>query len=178
MTTLLAMRTGADEAEAPKYAHLERERRWRVNPARRPSLPEASLLVEDRYIDETRLRLRRVTEMATGRKALKLTKKYEADDPLARPIVTAYLTDAEYAVFESLPARGLAKQRYHVKEGEHGFILDCFLGPLAGLELTEIECADDAGLRALLPPLWAGREVSHDPRYQGGMLALHGLPEN
>jgi CYTH domain-containing protein len=178
MSKLLAMRTEVDEAANPKYAHCERERRWRVDPARRPPMPEAHLLVEDRYIEETRLRLRRITEPTTGRKALKLTRKYETDDPLARPIVTAYLTDAEYEVFAALPARALAKRRYHVEEGGREFNLDCFLGPLEGLELTEIECADDAGLRALPPPLWAGREVSHDPHYQGGALALHGLPED
>jgi CYTH domain-containing protein len=172
------MRTGEDEARSPKYAHIERERRWLVDPALRPSLDcLPCTLIEDRYVDGTRLRLRRMTDGQTGAIALKLTKKYEAADPLARPIVTAYLTEAEYAVFAALPARPLAKSRYKVIGGDQEFSIDCFHGSLKGLELAEIEWPDDAGLRGLDPPSWAIRDVSDEPAYQGGALATFGRPE-
>jgi len=171
------MRTAAEEAAAPKYAHVERERRWRVDPAARPGLAgRASVLIEDRYLVGTRLRLRRMTD-AAGAVSLKLTKKYDCADPLARPIVTAYLTEAEYAVLAALPARALAKRRFGVMSGGATFSLDQFAGALAGLELAEIEWADDAGLRALPAPPWTLGEVSHDPRYQGGALAHFGIPK-
>jgi CYTH domain-containing protein len=77
-------------------------------------------------------------------------------------------------VFATLPAAPLKKRRYKLD----GYNLDQFGGALAGLELTEIEWSDDAGLRALAPPLWAGREVSDDARYQGGTLSQNGLPKD
>lgn len=166
------IRTAEDEAKAPKYAHIERERRWLVDQAARPDLAGcASALIEDRYITGTRLRLRRMTGADVV--SLKLTKKYDAADPLARPIVTAYLTEGEYDLFARLPAAPVTKRRYAVE----GYSLDVFAGALAGFELVEIEAADDAALRALPAPAWTIREVSGDPAYQGGALALHGRPE-
>lgn len=161
----------------PKYAFIERERRWRVDPAARPDLSALPfVLIEDRYLTGTRIRLRRMTDSATAGRALKVTKKYEADDPLARPIVTIYLTEAEYALLADLPGRSLVKRRYVLQEKEMMFSLDRFLGPLDGLELAEIELEDDATLRALRAPSWAIRDVSEDARYQGGALAISGRP--
>ncbi len=172
------MRTGADEIRAPKYAHIERERRWLVDRDARPSLASLpSTLIEDRYIIGTRLRLRRMSASESDAVSLKLTKKYEADDPLARPIVTSYLSPEEYDVFAALPAMTLTKRRFKLADAGLEFSVDQFSGALAGLELAEIECADDAVLRALRTPDWAVREVSHDPRYQGGSLAQFGIPE-
>jgi CYTH domain-containing protein len=169
------MRSGADEAQRPKYAHIERERRWLVDPALRPVLDDMPyILIEDRYISGTRLRLRRMTDSEAGNQSLKLTKKYECTDPLARPIVTSYLTAEEYSVFAALEAKPLSKRRYKVD----GFSIDCFEGELAGMELAEIEWSDDEGLRALHPPIWATAEVSNDPKYQGGTLAFAGKPKD
>ncbi|MBV1687375.1 hypothetical protein KRR38_06715 [Novosphingobium sp. G106] len=171
------MRTGADETRSPKYAHAERERRWLVDPLGLPDLAAAEhVLVEDRYIDGTRCRLRRITHSASEVTAVKLTKKYEAADPLARPIVTAYLDEAEFAVFAALPARTLTKRRYHIQVDGREFSYDRFSGALDGLHLLEIEWPDDAGLRALRPPEWAIRDVSEDIRYQGGTLVREGIP--
>jgi CYTH domain-containing protein len=164
---------GEEEPGAPKYALIERERRFLVDRARRPDLDgHPFVLIEDRYIDGTRLRLRRMQDSAAGRILLKLTKKYEAEDPLARPIVTAYLTDEEHRILAALPARTLSKRRHHVKVGTHYFGIDLFLGPLSGLELAEIECPSDGLLRSLVPPEWVLRDVSDDPDFQGGSLAL------
>ena len=168
------MRTLAAEQAAGKYAHIERERRWLVDRVRRPPLDDgAAVMIEDRYIVGTRLRLRRMTDAATGCVVLKLTKKYDAADPTARPIVTAYLAEAEYAVFAALPAAALVKRRYPVD----GFSLDIFAGTLAGLELVEIETDDAAALAAVVPPPWAGGELTRDARYSGGALASAGRPE-
>lgn len=172
------MRTGADEARAPKYAHIERERRWLVDGAVRPSLDRVpSVLIEDRYLVGTRMRLRRMTDSSTAAVSLKLTKKYEAEDPLARPIVTSYLTEDEFSLLATLPALSVAKRRFKLPNGGQSFSVDQFIGSLSGLELAEIEWTDDAGLRALHAPDWTVREVSNDARYQGASLAQFGIPE-
>ena len=105
------------------------------------------------------------------------TKKYDCDDALARPIVTAYLGEAEHALLATLDADALAKRRYRLTEDGVAWSLDAFTGPLDGLELLESEAADGAALVALRPPSWAIREVSADPRYEGGTLAAHGPPK-
>jgi hypothetical protein len=62
-----------EELVAHKYAHVERERRFLVDPARRPDLADAPyILIEDRYIEGTRLRLRAMTDSVSGRVVLKI----------------------------------------------------------------------------------------------------------
>ena len=153
----------------PKYARFELERRWLADPTARPVLDGASVtLIEDRYIEGTRLRLRRMTRGL--RVVLKLTRKYETERPEARPVVTAYLTEVEYDVLAALPARALTKRRYQVPVDGISWSLDVFEDALTGLELFQIEAADEAALAALVPPPWATKEVTHDPRYQCGSL--------
>ena len=172
------MRGLEQEIDSPKYAHIERERRWLVDARARPPLDGRPFVaIDDRYIRGTRLRLRRMSDEASGEQSLKLTKKYDCGDALARPIVTAYLSEAEHALLAQLPADPLAKRRYRLVEQGVEWSLDVFGGPLAGLELLESEASGDAALAALRPPAWAVREVSADPRFDGGTLAARGLPE-
>ena len=162
------MRTGADEARSPKYSHVERERRWLVDPICLPPVPHAHVLIEDGYLDGTRFRLRRMTDSASGTVALKLAKKYDAADCTARPMVNAYLSDAEYALFAGLPRRAIVKRRHSID----GFSVDVFTGLLEGLVLVEREAPNAAALADLMPPSWVLREVTYDLRFQGGTLAL------
>ena len=165
------------EAAEPKYTRLEFERRWLVDTAASPALTGLDvILTEDRYIEGTRLRLRRMTR--GGRTVFKLTRKYVTARPEARPIVTAYLTEREHAVFAALPARVMTKRRFNLAIAGRCWSLDVFEGQLAGLELVEAEAADEVALAALVPPTWAGKEVTHDARYQCGALAqTNAIPE-
>ena len=167
------------ETGEPKYARIEFERRWLVDPVARPPLAGVpATLIEDRYIDGTRLRLRQMSRPDLGETKWKLTKKYECDDPAMRPIVTSYLTAAEHALFTALPARTMRKTRHHLLLAGHWWSLDRFEDTLAGLELVEIEAPDEAALAALVPPPWAAKEVTHDERYQCGALAqTNAIPE-
>ena len=159
-----------EELRAHKYSHVERERRFLVDPERMPPLDTCrAILIEDRYIAHSRFRLRRMIDLASGRTVLKLSKKYDVADVRARPMVTAYLSEEEHALFAALPAHPLEKRRYTVSDD--GFGIDVFAGPLAGLILAEIEQTDDASLAAISPPQWAIREVTDNPVYQGGNLA-------
>lgn len=150
----------------PRYARLEMERRWLVDPSRAPDvagLPHRR--IEDLYF-EGRLRLRTITHSATGEREFKLGRKYERDDPLGGPITTLYLTEAEHAIFAELPGARLTKRRYAVD----GFNLDVFERSLTGLVMAEVEREDRAEILALAPPAWAAREVSEHPFFAGGRL--------
>lgn len=91
--------------QIPKYAKLEIERRFLVNPTQAPDLGDLPFRrIEDRYLDGTRLRLRAMTDSVTGARELKFCKKYEGGEPLAGPIVNTYLAAAEYAALAAIPA--------------------------------------------------------------------------
>ena len=165
----------AAELATPKYAHRELERRWLVEGASRPDLGDHEpVLIEDRYLDGSRFRLRRMTRPDWT--ACKLTKKYETVDASARPIVTAYLSETEFALFHALSGHDIVKRRYHITRDGQVWSLDVFEGGLAGLELIESEASDQRSLANLVPPPWAGREVTYEPCWQGGALAVHGPP--
>jgi CYTH domain-containing protein len=172
------MRSAVDTAIVPKYALVERERRWLVSGGQHPSLDGLPhVLIEDRYIIGSMLRLRHMSDATSGWISLKLTKKYPASDQRVRPIVTAYLDEAEYRLFSTLPAQPLIKRRYALSAADGRFSLDIFLGALDSLVMIEKECPDAASLLSLTPPNWAGFEVTDDIRYSGGSLAANGLPE-
>jgi CYTH domain-containing protein len=156
-----------------KYARAERERRWLV--ACLPADATEPRRVEDRYLDGTRLRLRRV-EDAEG-VVFKLGQKIRADagDPFLVWITNLYLTAQEYQRLAVLPAAVLVKTRRLVRHGTVSFAVDEFGGPLQGLLLAETELAESGGLRGALPS-WLGPEVTHDDRYSGATLAREGRP--
>ena len=174
---LKRMRGPADEEAHPKYAHLEIERRWLVD-AGKLAIADLGdpIAIHDRYIEGTRMRLRRMER--GGVHVFKLTRKYECGEADARPIVTAYLEQAEYEVFASLPALELSKTRLKLAFGGLALSIDRFQGPLEGLTLAEIEMDDLAALRALPDPPWAVRDVTHELPYQGATLARAGIPKD
>ena len=157
-----------------KYAAVERERRWLC-----AGLPELPVLraeaIEDLYVDNSRLRLRRATPVGSGAPILRLSKKADLA-PERRLITTLYLTPAEYALFEGLPGRLMRKRRHYYAADGVTLSVDRFEGPLAGLFLAEAEFADDAAMAAFPDPAFALREVTDDPRYTGGELVRAGVP--
>lgn len=153
----------------PKYARLENERRFLV--AALPKLPTAFRRIEDRYVAGTRLRLRSMTDDATGARELKFCKKYEGDDPVSGAVTNLYLSEAEHAVLAALPARTISKRRYRLDHDGRAFGVDVFDGELAGLMLCEAEADTLEAIMALIFPPWAGREVTADPFFTGGHLS-------
>jgi adenylate cyclase len=79
--------------------------------------------------------------------------------------------DAE-ELLETLCRRPLIeKTRHTLHYGGLEWVVDVFAGDNAGLVLAEVEL-DSADQSVELPP-WAGREVTHDPRYLNVNLARH-----
>ncbi|HEY4000042.1 MAG TPA: hypothetical protein VGO93_14300 [Candidatus Xenobia bacterium] len=146
-----------------RYALIERERRFLV---RRPppEAPSAVRHVFDRYIDGTRLRLRRMDGV------FKLGQKIPsmAGPPgLQGDLTNMYLSRAEYDVLSVLPAAIIRKTRHSFPP----LVLDVFEGHLTGLLIAEVEFDSDEAMAAFQPPAWCMREISMDPRYTGGVLA-------
>ncbi len=153
-----------------RYARPERERRFLVN--RVPPLQEPLRNVEDRYLDGTTLRLRKVE--AGGEVVRKLTQKVRLrpGDPSVTSMTNTYISEAEHDLLATLPAAVLRKVR-GVAADDPRWVVDRFSGGLTGLVLGEVEVEVD-GDEDLPLPAWVGREVTRDDRYSGGELARVG----
>lgn len=155
-----------------KYARLERERRFLL--ARAPDSAAGSahvLHIEDRYLEDTRLRLRLVRRDGQD-PVYKLGQKIRVDpgQPSTVAHTTLYLDRKEYESLRDLPGWTLTKTR--TLSDWHGLTLavDVFTGELEGLVLAEVDLGEAAELPAsrCLSPL---DEVTDDERFTGGALA-------
>jgi CYTH domain-containing protein len=150
-----------------KYARVEIERRFLL-----AGVPDGEVLrtvdIEDRYLDGTRLRLRRQAQRG-GPVVFKLTQKLPRPgaDGEQGSITTIYVGEAEHALLATLPAAHLRKTRMSIAP----YGVDGFAGPLEGLVLAEAEFESVDAARALVPAAFCVAEVSADPRFTGGTLA-------
>ena len=154
------------------YTRVEYERRFLVSPrARWQSVVEPySKTFEDKYLHNTRLRLRVLTDSDSGRQLIKLTKKHASASPYFRTISRILLSPDEYALFDSLEGDRLKKTRYYHHYKGRVFSIDVFEGDLAGLILCETEAEDLDELMKTEPPAFIAREVTEDEYFTGGEL--------
>jgi CYTH domain-containing protein len=149
-----------------KYARIEIERRFLLE-----GVPEAAEVlaineIGDRYLDGTRLRLRRLARVG-GPTQLKLTQKLpDPDGARQGALTTIYLSEAEHAAFARLPAATLSKSRLSIAP----YGVDVFHGELEGLYLAEAEFATVEDALALVPAAFCRAEVTADRRFTGGEL--------
>jgi CYTH domain-containing protein len=124
--------------------------------------------IDDRYLDGTRVRLRRMAQVG-GATQLKLTQKVPDPDGGARQgtLTTLYLSEAEHAAFARLPAAALRKSRLSIAP----YGVDVFHGELEGLYLAEAEFSSLEDAAALVPAAFCRAEVTADRRFTGGELA-------
>ena len=152
-----------------KYAHVERERRWLVDPT--GALPDADdvLEISDRYVTGSRLRLREVRN-PDGSVVRKLGHKVRlGTGPEEVACTSLYLDEEEWALLAALPADELHKQRRRLRVDGRVVALDLFGGHCTGLVLVEIDGSPaltptDAGVAVVA-------EVTNDERLTGGGLA-------
>jgi hypothetical protein len=157
----------APAGKARKYALVERERRFLL--AGSPvGVPTHQVLIEDRYLRGTRLRLRRMTDL--GEPGFRLTHKLSQKIPSANGapglITTLYLSADEYTALLGIPADTLRK----IRSSFPPLGVDVFEGPLHGLVLAEAEfetARDEANFHL---PAEAVTEVTADVRFSGGRL--------
>lgn len=159
---------------AGKYTRFEYERRFLVAHLPEGLAQDHGWRVTDRYIDNTRLRLRRMEPLAGGQTVFKLGQKEVPSPPdFSRMTITnIYLSRDEYEVFAVLPASELRKSRHSLEDDGRSFGVDVFGGRLAGLILAEVGYEESDEMNEQWPlPSWVLREVSNDVRFTGGALA-------
>jgi CYTH domain-containing protein len=150
-----------------KYARAEIERRFLL--AGVPDGEEVLAVneIDDRYLDGTRLRLRRMAQVG-GPTALKLTQKLPDPDGRGRQgaLTTMYVSEDEYVALAALPAATLSKTRLSIAP----YGVDVFRGHLEGLHLAEVEFASVQDAAAFRPAAFCRAEVTADRRFTGGEL--------
>lgn len=157
--------------QVPKYSAMEIERRFLVVDL--PDLSGARMrLIEDNYVSGTRMRLRAITHADGRDPEFKLCKKYPSEAALGGPITNLYLTAQEHAVLAALPGAAVRKRRYSVPWKAWTFSIDVFEGALSGLVLSEVEADLVEDVNAIELPSWIAREVTADPFFRGGALAM------
>ncbi|WP_285739602.1 hypothetical protein [Kitasatospora phosalacinea] len=155
-----------------KYARVERERRFLLDRVPAPGSVTVARRITDRYVDGTRLRLRRAERLDTGECTYKLTQKLPA--PPGTPgavqglITNLYLSEEEYArLLAALPGPELTKTRLSVPP----LGVDVFEGPLRGLVLAEAEFENAEDAETFVPPPGCIAELTADQHFTGGQLA-------
>ena len=160
--------------QAGKYALFEFERRFLVARVPEGVTEGRGWSISDRYIKNTRLRLRRMEPIHGGETIFKLGQKHVQSPPdFSRMTITnIYLSATEYAVLAELDALELHKVRYSVEHDDLTFSVDVFDAHLSGLVLAEVgfETIQEMDQPVDLPS-WVRSEVSDDIRFTGGALA-------
>lgn len=151
---------------------LENERRFLVDLPLAPALNwSASTLIEDIYFSHSRLRLRRMTDAATGTVICKLCKKYGGEDVFSSPITNIYLDQQEYQTLAGIAGDRVLKRRYRVNDSGLRFCIDVFEERLVGLVLGEIEAQNRDELAEIVLPAWARIDVTMVEGFTGGALS-------
>jgi CYTH domain-containing protein len=150
-----------------KYARVEIERRFLLAGVPADADVMAVNEIDDRYLDGTRLRLRRMAQVG-GTAQLKLTQKLPEPDGhgVQGALTTLYVSEDEYAALAALPAATLSKSRLSIAP----YGVDVFRGHLEGLHLAEVEFDSVQDAAAFRPAGFCHAEVTADRRFTGGEL--------
>lgn len=162
----------AMDPEELRYTRVEYERRFLVSPRAgwQSAVESYSKTFEDKYLRDSRLRLRILTDPDTGRRVIKLNKKFESTSPYFRTVSRILLSPREYDLIEALEGDRLTKTRYYQNYLGRVFSIDVFEGELDGLVLCETEAEGLEDLMSAEPPSYATHEVTDDPFFEGGNL--------
>lgn len=160
------------DAEETKYTRVEYERRFLVSPQTdwRSAVEPYSKIFEDKYLAGTWLRLRIQRDTDTGRRLIKLNKKFESSSPYFRTISRILLSPDEYEILESVRGNTLRKVRYYHHHLGREFSIDLFEGELEGLVLCEAEAEGLEELMLIEFPAFATHEVTDDSFFTGATL--------
>jgi CYTH domain-containing protein len=158
-----------------KYACLEVESRYLLRKFPDDLIDSSQgWLITDRYLANTRLRLRHMQRLTRDEHVYKLTQKYrsETQNTYESTITNMYLTEAEYHQFDVLEARILRKKRYPFSMLDFSLSVDVFEGRHQGLILAELEVENQSEVHELDLPSFVLRDVTGDSFFTGGNLVM------
>jgi CYTH domain-containing protein len=153
-----------------KYARPEYERRFLLD--RLPEGVSDPVRIRDRYLNDSRLRLRAIENMNGEVLKRKLGQKTRPSSDNPRHILhtTFYLSPEEYGILSTLPGDDLVKvrYRYHLIPGAH---IDVLEAPHQGVVVMEVGFADPVSMELFAPAGVVGSEVTDNEIFTGRGLA-------
>lgn len=158
--------------EELKYSRVEYERRFLVSMHSdwKSAVESYSKTFDDKYLRDSRLRLRILTDSDTGRRLIKLNKKFESTSPYFRTVSRILLSPREYDLIDGFEGDRMKKTRYYHNHLGRVFSIDVFAGELDGLVLCETEADSLEDLMSTECPPYARLEVTEDSFFEGGNL--------
>ena len=130
------------------------------------------LQIFDNYIEQTRIRLRKIRVPETKTWTHILEQIYFADETDLSEIKYSqmFLTETEYKILEFFKGREIRKNRYFTEAAGKEFEIDVFLGELRGLNIAKVQFAAEEELKHFRPPDWAIIEITQDKFFTGEKL--------
>lgn len=130
------------------------------------------LQIFDNYIASTRIRIRSVRDPETKAWSWSLEQRIgtATENLSSLKIGELYLSEAEHAVFEIFEGTEIRKNRYFHEFDRMPFAFDVYLGELWGLNIANVDFADERSMTAYEAPPFAIFEVTNDPFFLGENL--------
>lgn len=138
-----------------------------------PLTPASShIQIFDNYIENTRLRLRKVRDPYTKSWTRMLQQRFPLDEDhgTVTKLAEIYLNDAEYAAFDRFVGREIRKNRYFHEVDLVPVAFDIYLGRLWGLNTARVNFETAEAMEEYLPPPFFIFEVSNDRFFAGENL--------
>jgi len=156
-----------------KTAQSEFHRLFLIEQLPEPLTPASShLQIFDNYIENTRLRLRKIRDPYSKSWTRILQQRFPIQDGgcAISKLAEIHLNDPEYAVFERFEGREIRKNRYFHEFERVSFSFDVYLGELWGLSTAKVDLETREQMDELVPPPFAVFDVTNDPFFDGSSL--------
>jgi CYTH domain-containing protein len=128
------------------------------------------LQILDRYLPETKLRLRDIRDPYSNERTRLLQKRtYSVESSEVRSS-EIHLDVAEYSLFEGQTRFELRKNRYFHEYDQMLFAFDVYLGPLLGLNLAHVSFETREEFERAGVPTFASKELTGDLFFFGENL--------
>jgi len=124
----------------------------------------------DNYVANTRLRIRTLRDPASKAWTWSLEHRLHSANPGITKVGELHLSEQEHAMLEHLEGSEIRKNRYFHEFDSRAFSFDVYLGPLWGLNIANVDLADEGSLGAYEPPPFAIYEITADPFFFGENL--------
>lgn len=130
------------------------------------------LQIFDNYIENTRLRLRRVRVPHTKEQSWMLEHRFPANENNRGvwKISEMFLLEDEYQIFEQFEGREIRKNRYFYELDDKQIAIDLYLGGLWGLVTAKAEFENEDEMLHFEAPSFAIHEITNDSFFAGENL--------
>ncbi|HEY0426811.1 MAG TPA: hypothetical protein VGC76_03290 [Pyrinomonadaceae bacterium] len=133
---------------------------------------DAHLQIFDNYIENTRLRLRRIRTPQTREQTWLMEHRFPADENNLAiwKIAEIFMHEDEYKIFEQFEGREIRKNRYFYELDDKRISIDVHLGELWGLNVARICFDSEEEMEYFEAPPFAVFEVTNDKFFSGENL--------